>query len=69
MKIIFTVLTFLVGLLGSVQAFAVSQYDGLTAAASFTEAITAILAVFAVMASLYVVVKGGKMIIAAIKGA
>jgi len=58
------------GVLGSAsQAFAVTDYSAITSSASFTEATTAIISVFGIMATLYVAVKGGKLIIAAIKGA
>ena len=55
---------------GISQSYAVEpDYSGLTAAASFENAIAAILAVFGVVVALYVIIKGAKLVLSAIKGA
>lgn len=44
-------------------------YDALVTAVNFTDAISAIMSVFAVLAALYVAIKGGKIVLGVLRGA
>lgn len=56
------------GLLFSSMAFAVSAYDPITTAVDWTAVTTAVIAVFSLIAAVLVVFRGGKLILAAVRG-
>lgn len=57
------------GMAAAVPAFATGpDYTSLTSAVDFTTTITAILAVMALLAGLYLVIKGGKVILGVLRG-
>ena len=58
----------LLALLFGQSAFATGEYDALTTAVNFGSAQTAILAVFATLAGIYVIIKGAKIIMQTVKG-
>lgn len=56
-----------VSLVASASSFAATSFDGLTSAVSFTDAQTAVISVAGVLAGLYVVIKGARIVLGFIR--